>query len=92
MSTDKNTDREMTVQKLSELPKDSYILIDMRDPYTFSYDHIDGAINIEQEKLENEKLPTDKKLIICCKSGIISREMSEKLCEKGYDAYNLSGG
>lgn len=82
----------MTVHELSELPKDSYILIDMRDPYTFSYDHIDGAINIEQEKLENAKLPTDKKLIICCKSGIISREMSEKLCEKGYDAYNLSGG
>lgn len=92
MSTDKNTDREITVHELSELPKDSYILIDMRDSYTFSYDHIDGAINIEQEKLENEKLPTDKKLIICCKSGIISREMSEKLCEKGYDAYNLSGG
>lgn len=85
---------EITVRELRSLPKDSYILIDMRDKYAFSYGHIDDAINIPQEELnENHpKLTRDKKLIICCKSGIISREASEILCENGYDAYNLAGG
>jgi tRNA(Ile)-lysidine synthase TilS/MesJ/rhodanese-related sulfurtransferase len=68
------------------------MIIDMRDEYAFSYGHMDGAVNIPQQELEGSELPKDKKLIICCKSGIISREAAEKLRERGYDAYNLTGG
>ena len=85
-------EQEITVQELLKLPQDSYLLIDMRDAYAFSYGHMDGAVNIEQEALAEAVLPQDKKLIICCKSGLLSRTMAEQLCEKGYDAYNLSGG
>ncbi len=85
-------EQEITVQELLKLPQDSYLLIDMRDAYAFSYGHMDGAVNIEQEALAEADLPQDKKLIICCKSGLLSRAMAEQLCEKGYDAYNLSGG
>ena len=83
---------EITVSELKKLSADSYMLIDMRDEYAFSYGHIDGAVNIPQEKLENAELPVDKKLIICCKSGLISRDAADTLCEKGFDAYNLAGG
>ncbi|MBQ8176352.1 MAG: ATPase [Oscillospiraceae bacterium] len=87
-------DNEITINELKTLPSDSYMLIDMRDEYAFSYGHIDGAVNIPQKNLEEDypELPKDKKLIICCKSGIISRETAETLCDNGYDAYNLSGG
>lgn len=66
----------------------------MCDEYAFSYGHIDGVVNIPQKALnENHtELPKDKKLIICCKSGIISCETAEMLCKNGYDAYNLAGG
>lgn len=83
---------EITVSELKKLSADSYMLIDMRDEYAFSYGHIDGAVNIPQEKLENAELPADKKLVICCKSGLISRDAADALCEKGFDAYNLAGG
>ena len=59
---------EITVSELKKLSADSYMLIDMRDEYAFSYGHIDGAVNIPQEKLGDAELPADKKLIICCKT------------------------
>lgn len=85
---------EITIAELELLPADSYLLIDMRDEYAFSFGHIDGAVNLPQATLENEdtELPKDKKLILCCRSGIISRASAEMLCERGYDAYNLAGG
>ncbi len=85
---------EITVEEMKALPENSFMLIDMRDEYAFSYGHIDGAVNISQKILdENDtELPKQKKLIIYCKSGIISRDAAETLCENGYDAYNLTGG
>lgn len=88
---------EITVQELKTLSENSYILIDMRDEYAFGYGHINNAINIPQKlldenHLELSKLSKNKKLIIYCKSGIISRETVDMLCQNGYDAYNLSGG
>lgn len=85
---------EITVRELKLLPTDSYMLIDMRDEYSFEFGHIDGAVNIPQKMLEENtaELPGDKKLVICCKSGIISRETADMLCEKGFEAYNLAGG
>ncbi|MGN1086447.1 MAG: ATP-binding protein [Porcipelethomonas sp.] len=85
---------EITVEEMKALPENSFMLIDMRDEYAFSYGHIDGAVNIPQKILdENDtELPKQKKLIIYCKSGIISRDAAEIFCENGYDAYNLTGG
>lgn len=88
-------DNEITAEELSVIPEESYMLIDMRDEYAFSFGHIDGSVNIPQKELEDDRhagLPKDKKLIICCKSGIISRETAELLRTDGYDAYNLIGG
>ena len=33
-----------------------------------------------------------KKIVIYCKGGIISGDIAEQLCDKGYDAYELAGG
>lgn len=87
-------EQEITVKELSALSSDSFMLIDIRDEYAFEFGHIDGAVNIPQNVIP-EKIsgfPRDKKLIICCKSGAISRDTAEELCGEGYDAYNLSGG
>jgi tRNA(Ile)-lysidine synthase TilS/MesJ/rhodanese-related sulfurtransferase len=85
---------EFTVTELESLPPDSYMLVDMRDALAFQYGHMDGAVNIPQKDLYQlpEMLPRDKKLIICCKSGLISREAAELLRDNGFDAYNLTGG
>lgn len=85
---------EITVKELKSLPENSYMLIDIRDEYAFSYGHIDDAVNIPQKILNKNhtELPKDKKLIICCKSGIISRETAKMFSENGYDSYNLKSG
>lgn len=85
---------EISVAELKNLPRDSYVLIDIRDEYSFRYGHIDGAINIPQKSVEDniQHLQKSRKIIVCCKSGIISRETAEDLCEKGFEACNLSGG
>lgn len=68
------------------------LIIDIRDELSFEYGHIDGAVNIPAEKLDKSDLPKDKKLLICCKSGLISDTEAEKLRMLGYDAENLEGG
>lgn len=83
---------EITAAQLGELQDDEYIIIDIRDADAFEYGHIDGAVNIPQSDVLSAELPSDKKLIICCKSGIISRDIADELCGKGLEAYNLAGG
>lgn len=91
-------ENEITVSRLAEMEKDSYLLIDMRDSYSFEYGHIAGAVNIGQNELESDDLPetikayAEKKLVIYCRIGVISRETALSLRKKGYDALSLSGG
>ncbi len=82
----------ITAAELEKLDNSEYKIIDIRDSSAFEYGHMDGAVNIPQEEILSAELPPDKKLIICCRSGIISRDIADKLCEKGFDAYNLDGG
>lgn len=83
---------EITAAQLGELQDDRYIIIDIRDAGAFEYGHIGGAVNIPQSDVLSAELPSDKKLIICCKSGIISRDIADELCGNGFEAYNLAGG
>ena len=87
-------ENEMTVTEMKKLPHQSYVIIDIRDEYSFGYGHIDGAVNIPQNKINDSlsAIPKNKKLIICCKSGLISRNTADELCDQGFEAYNLTGG
>ena len=82
----------ITAEELAKLESGSFALIDIRDSSAFEYGHIDGAVNIAQEDISAAELPEDRKLIICCRSGIISRDIADELCDKGFDVYNLEGG
>ncbi len=83
---------EITVAELPRMNADEFIVVDVRDGDSFSYGHIPGSINVPAEKVFFEEFPENKKILVCCRSGIISGEIAEKLCEKGYDAYDLKGG
>lgn len=85
---------ELTVTEMKKLPEDSYLLVDIRDETAFAFGHINKAVNIPQNMLDERlsELPRDKRLIVCCKSGLISGETADRLCEMGFDAYDLKGG
>ncbi|MCR5601365.1 MAG: ATPase [Ruminococcus sp.] len=82
----------ITVAELEKLDRSEYILVDIRESSAFEYGHIDGAVNIPQDQLETAELPKDRKIIVYCRSGIISGEAAGRLCDKGFDAYDLEGG
>jgi tRNA(Ile)-lysidine synthase TilS/MesJ/rhodanese-related sulfurtransferase len=86
--------KEITVKELNNLNEDNYILVDMRDEYAFTYGHIDNALNIPECDIEKSNIILDKnkKIIVYCKSGILSESKVENLSDNGYDAYNLKGG
>ncbi|MBO4876794.1 MAG: ATPase [Ruminococcus sp.] len=83
---------EITAEQLGAMAPKEYILIDMRDSSAFEYGHIDGAVSMPGETCLDAELPSDKLVAVYCRSGIISRELADKLRDKGYDAYSLEGG
>lgn len=83
---------EITAGFFENMPESEYTVIDIRDKSAFEYGHIGNAINIPYKDILSAELPHDKKLIICCRNGIISRDIADNLCEKGFNAYNLADG
>lgn len=85
-------DIEITAEQLKKLPADSYILADIRSETAFSYGHISGAVNIQENDILTAELPADKTVIVYCRIGVISRDTAERLRENGISAYSLAGG
>jgi len=86
--------RTITVEQMKAMPNDEYLLLDIRNSISYQHGYIPGALNIEAEELDKrvDELPRDKKLIVYCLKGIISDEVARRLCDIGFDAYNLAGG
>ena len=84
--------KEITPGELDRLPADSYTVIDIRDAAAFEYGHIKGSVNIPLAELKAENMPVGKKLVICCKSGLVSLDAAQELSEQGLDAVSLAGG
>lgn len=94
----------ISISELDNLDGNACVLIDIRNELDFEYGHINGAVNIPYESItnesfsfenfsfENSSIGKDKKLVIYCKSGIISDTAAEILREKGYNAVNLTEG
>ena len=85
---------EITVEELRELSPEQYMIYDVRDSSAFALGHIDGAVNVQPDDLGTAACPLSdgKTLVICCRSGIISEEIAERLRAEGRDAVNLVGG
>lgn len=87
---------EITIKEIAAQNADDYLIVDIRDGEAFDYGHIPNSLSVPLENTDDltafENLPKDKPLYVCCRSGIISFEVAEKLRENGYVALNLKGG
>ena len=85
---------ELTGEALKRLQPDDYQIIDVRDEDAFAYGHIPGAMNVPLTELSvrSEGFSKQKLLVLCCKSGSLSRDAAESLRLCGYRAANLIGG
>ena len=90
--------KEITLEELSVMQKDSYVLIDIRDEGLASYGMIPGAVNIPVDTPEEEQnkriaeIPKEKKLIFYCQIGHRSRELDDLACIEGRKAFSLQDG
>ncbi len=89
--------KEITFDELSELPGDTYELIDIRDDGLTSYGMIPGAVHIFVDDLGTSEslaaIPPEKKLVFYCEIGRMSKEIDDTLDHlKGRDCYSLSEG
>ncbi len=90
--------KEIEVAQLKKMPKDSYVLVDIRDEGSVLYGIIPGAVHIAAKELEEnpesalENIEEDKMLVLYCQKGERSEETAEVVEESGRSCYSLKGG
>lgn len=70
------------------------LVLDVRTPEEFRQGHIDGAILIPLDELSRrmQEVPTDREILVICRSGARSGVATAQLRSAGYNAFNISGG
>lgn len=71
-----------------------HFLLDVRTPEEFAEEHIAGAVNVSLQTLPQRlsEIPTDKPVIVYCRSGNRSAEAMSVLRQAGYTAISDMGG
>lgn len=75
--------------------KPDFNIIDIRDSYSYSIDHVYNAKNIPMDELLNNYmfyLNKNETYYIYCKSGIRSKKTCELLRMLGYNVINVVDG
>lgn len=86
-------DRIITLDDLKNIDFNKISLVDIRPKEVYQFGTIPGAINIPAKHMQDlYDLPDDKAVYIFCQSGEISSDITELLCDAGYDAYHLPVG
>ena len=70
------------------------LLIDIRSPQDYRNGHIEGAVNVPAEQLENYMKTASKNrvLILYCQHGSMSFQEGKKYVREGYRICTLAGG
>lgn len=89
--------KNLQVEEFMKLPKEDYILLDVRGEVPYGHGHIPGAIlssitELKQQVESLDYLEKEKQIIIYCMKGLVSADVADILTSHGYDAWNLEGG
>lgn len=84
---------DITIEEMETLPAESYELFDIRGEIERAHGILPNSVASSADALmENPPEDKEKKIIICCSRGQISRDIAEELQDQGYEAYSLKGG
>jgi rhodanese-related sulfurtransferase len=81
---------------VSELPDDA-LLLDVREDDEWAAGHIEGARHVPMNQVPQhvnygEGFSLDQRIVVVCKMGGRSAQVTAWLTQQGYDAVNLDGG
>lgn len=71
------------------------VLLDVREPFEYDEGHIPGVTLIPMNEVADRlaEIPTDKEVIVTCRSGNRSSQITDFLRQQGYDnVHNMDGG
>lgn len=79
---------------IAGLDREDWFLLDVREHEEVAVGELEGAHNIPLGDLRSrlQEVPANKKILVNCASGHRSYFAVRLLRQKGFDAYNLSGG
>ena len=81
---------EIKKEECTMLNKENYIIVDVRTKEEYDIDHIEGAINIPYDTIdENVDLDKEKTILVYCKSGARSNKAYQTLKNLGFDVIDL---
>ncbi len=75
--------------------RDDVVVLDVREQWEYDEGHIPGVTLIPMGEVSSrlEEIPTDKEVIVTCRSGNRSGQITEFLRQQGYDnVHNMDGG
>ena len=83
----------VTVTELDDPLPDETSVLDVREQVEWDHGHIDGARHLPMTQLveRREEIPQGR-LLVVCRVGSRSAQVTAYLVQQGYDAVNLHGG
>jgi rhodanese-related sulfurtransferase len=86
--------QEISVVELAERLDAGAVVVDVRQPDEYLGGHVPGAVLIPLNDVPERfgELPTDREVLVVCRSGGRSHVASEFLLANGVRAVNVAGG
>jgi rhodanese-related sulfurtransferase/glyoxylase-like metal-dependent hydrolase (beta-lactamase superfamily II) len=84
----------VSAEEAQPMLEEGAILLDVREPDEWQEAHAPQAVLIPMGEVgaRRDELPTDRRIVVVCRSGGRSAAITDALCAHGYDAFNLTGG
>ena len=85
---------EVGPEEADGLIRGGSLLLDVREDYEWDAGHVSSAVHIPLGLLADHigELPSDRQVVVVCRSGARSARAAAFLTASGYDAVNLAGG
>ena len=86
--------KNITIETLFNENLEKYTIIDLRSSEEADKEKIGAAINLTFESIWQrlDEIPKEKPVVVYCATGDFSLEIAEILSDRGYEAFNLTGG
>ena len=87
--------KRISIVEAQGLMSDDATIVDVRDPQSYSMHHIDNAVHVSNENIQQfiDEANKSKPLIIYCYRGNSSQDAADYLSEEGFtNVYSMDGG
>ncbi|MFL6173414.1 MAG: rhodanese-like domain-containing protein, partial [Marmoricola sp.] len=84
----------VSVAQVPDPLPEALFVVDVREPAEWAHGRIDGSVHIPMSELiaRIDEVPTDQQVLVVCKVGGRSAQVTQYLVQSGFEAVNLDGG